>query len=64
VSRIDLDGKWRFNLVPRADLVTDGFEAPGFEDAGWAHHRFAHVRWPGEPFAPYAEQAANPRSPQ
>jgi len=36
VSRIDLDGKWRFNLVPRADLVTDGFEAPGFEDAGWA----------------------------
>jgi len=36
VSRVDLDGQWRFNLVARADLVTAGFEKPGFDDAHWA----------------------------
>ena len=36
VSRVDLAGQWRFSLVPRADLVTDGFEMPGFDDAHWA----------------------------
>ncbi len=35
VSRLDLAGQWRFNLVPRADLVTGGFEDPGFDDAHW-----------------------------
>lgn len=35
-SRVDLAGQWRFNLVERADLVTDGFEMPGFDDAHWA----------------------------
>ena len=36
VSRVDLAGQWRFNLVPRADLITEGFEVPGFDDALWA----------------------------
>jgi len=35
-ARVDLTGRWRFNLVPRADLVTDSFEAPGFDDGRWA----------------------------
>ena len=34
-AQILLAGQWRFNLVPRADLATDGFEAPGFDDARW-----------------------------
>jgi beta-galactosidase len=32
---LDLDGAWRFRLAPRADVDTDGFEHPDFDDAGW-----------------------------
>lgn len=35
-SRVELAGQWRFNLVPRADLVTDGFALPELDDTGWA----------------------------
>ena len=34
-SRVELAGQWRFHLVPRADLATDGFALPGFDDTGW-----------------------------
>jgi beta-galactosidase len=32
---LDLNGRWRFRLAPRADLTTDGFEAATFDDRGW-----------------------------
>ena len=35
-ARVDLAGRWRFHLAPRADAATDGFEAPGFDDSEWA----------------------------
>lgn len=34
-ARLDLDGTWRFRLVPTLDDVTLGFEAPGFDVSGW-----------------------------
>ena len=33
--RLDLDGTWRFRLVPTLDDVTEGFEAPGYDASGW-----------------------------
>lgn len=32
---LDLDGTWRFRLRPVAEPGTDGFEQPGYDDAGW-----------------------------
>ncbi|NYH53187.1 beta-galactosidase [Nocardiopsis arvandica] len=32
---LDLNGTWRFRLLPRAEAGTDGFEAPGFDDSAW-----------------------------
>ncbi len=34
-ARVDLDGTWRFRLVPTLDDVTEGFEAPGYDTSGW-----------------------------
>jgi beta-galactosidase len=34
-ARVELTGTWRFHLAPRADRSTAGFEADGFDDAGW-----------------------------
>jgi beta-galactosidase len=34
--RIDLDGTWRFRLVPTVQQSTVGFEAADFDDASWA----------------------------
>ena len=33
--RLDLDGTWRFRLVPTLDDITEGFEAPGYDVSGW-----------------------------
>ncbi|WP_150238044.1 glycoside hydrolase family 2 TIM barrel-domain containing protein [Nocardiopsis quinghaiensis] len=33
---LDLNGTWRFRLLPRAEAGTDGFEAPGFDDSAWS----------------------------
>ena len=33
--RIDLDGTWRFRLVPTLDDVTEGFESRAFDTSGW-----------------------------
>ncbi|HJP77629.1 MAG TPA: glycoside hydrolase family 2 TIM barrel-domain containing protein [Pseudonocardiaceae bacterium] len=35
-ARLSLDGDWRFRLVPTVADGTAGFEAPEFDDAGWA----------------------------
>jgi beta-galactosidase len=32
---VDLDGDWRFRLAARPAEAVDGFERPGFDDAGW-----------------------------
>ncbi|MFD6949662.1 beta-galactosidase [Nocardiopsis sp. TSRI0078] len=32
---LDLNGTWRFRLLPRAEADTGGFEAPGFDDSSW-----------------------------
>ncbi|NUR30690.1 MAG: DUF4981 domain-containing protein [Catenulispora sp.] len=34
-DRIDLGGQWAFRLHPVAEVETDGFETPGFDDAAW-----------------------------
>jgi beta-galactosidase len=34
--RLSLDGDWRFRLVPSVAESTEGFQAPEFDDAGWA----------------------------
>jgi beta-galactosidase len=34
--RLELDGVWRFHLVPDLYQTTQGFEAPDFDDSGWA----------------------------
>ena len=34
--RLSLDGDWRFRLVPTVAEATEGFQAPEFDDAGWA----------------------------
>ena len=33
--RLDLDGTWRFRLVPTLDDVTEGLEPRGFDTSGW-----------------------------
>lgn len=33
--RLELDGTWRFAIVPTLDDVTEGFESPGFDVSGW-----------------------------
>ncbi|HET7725023.1 MAG TPA: glycoside hydrolase family 2 TIM barrel-domain containing protein [Propionibacteriaceae bacterium] len=33
--RLDLDGTWRFRLVPSLEDVTEGFEEPGYDVSGW-----------------------------
>ena len=33
--RLELDGTWRFRLVPTLDDVTEGFESQGYDSAGW-----------------------------
>ena len=35
-ARLSLDGEWRFRLVPTVAEGTEGFQAPEFDDAGWA----------------------------
>ena len=34
-AALPLDGDWRFRLVPSVDAVTEGFEAPEFDDTAW-----------------------------
>lgn len=34
-ARLELDGTWRFRLVPTLDDVTPGFEVPGFDVSAW-----------------------------
>ncbi|MGY0063646.1 sugar-binding domain-containing protein [Streptomyces sp. LZ34] len=36
---IELDGRWRFRLSPSVREMTEGFEAPGFDDSAWDHMR-------------------------
>ncbi len=33
--RVSLNGRWRFNFVPRPGLAPDGFQRPDFNDSGW-----------------------------
>ncbi|MGV8848009.1 MAG: glycoside hydrolase family 2 TIM barrel-domain containing protein [Propionibacteriaceae bacterium] len=33
--RLDLDGTWRFRLVPTLEDITVGFESPGFDASSW-----------------------------
>ena len=33
--RLDLDGTWRFRLIPTLDDVTEGFEAVGYDASDW-----------------------------
>ena len=35
-DRIGLDGQWCFRLSSSAEVVTDGFETPEFDDSAWA----------------------------
>ncbi|WP_238413149.1 glycoside hydrolase family 2 TIM barrel-domain containing protein [Saccharothrix deserti] len=34
---VDLDGDWRFQLVPTARAGAEGFQAPDFDDTAWDH---------------------------
>ncbi|RNL86557.1 glycoside hydrolase family 2 TIM barrel-domain containing protein [Halostreptopolyspora alba] len=34
-AELDLNGTWRFRLLPRADAPTGGFEDPEFDDSKW-----------------------------
>jgi len=34
--RASLSGRWKFNWVKHPDEAPEGFEAPGYDDSGWA----------------------------
>jgi beta-galactosidase len=35
-DHLDLSGQWAFRLSPAAEVRTDGFEEPEFDDAAWS----------------------------